>query len=168
MKQKIFIDFGVGHNFDKSIKIKALQNYYTIAIDKKYSHQYDNNKVFVDKYIIGDWRNEYDIPLIDEWICTSCFEHIIPDDIDSCIQGIIKKVKLQSQGRLFVDLTDHEGGFKHYNGWKHHWSYLNTIKHDEWYKIFSKYFIFDFEKHYLIKNNSLLPSGIQLRNVKIK
>ena len=168
MKQKIFIDFGIGNNFNKSIKAKSLQDYYTIAIDKRRYNEYNEYKTFVDQYIIGDWREEYDIPLADEWICTSCFEHISPNEVESSIQGIIKKVKPRSQGRFFVDLTDHEGGFKHYDGWKHPWSYLNTIKHDEWYKIFRKYFLFDFEKHYLIKNNELLPSGIQLLNVKVK
>src|SRR6056300_1619619 len=111
MKQKIFIDFGIGNNFNKSIKAKSLQDYYTIAIDKRRYNEYNEYKTFVDQYIIGDWREEYDIPLADEWICTSCFEHISPNEVESSIQGIIKKVKPRSQGKFFVDLTDHKGGF---------------------------------------------------------
>lgn len=172
MKQKVFIEFGVGNLFDTYTKIKALSNYFTITIDKKYSENYTKNEHFVDKYIVGDWRDQFDIPLADEWVCVSCFEHITPNDIDSCIKGILKKIKKNSVGHLHIDLTDHKGGFDHYEPIlyqqkKYNSSYLNTIKSKEWRKIFENYFVFDYNEMYF-KNNLQFAKCINFNNVKVK
>lgn len=164
MIKKVFMDFGVGKNFHK-VKHYALKNYYIIVIDKKsgtydeYDEVYNINKHFVDKRIIGDWNNDYDIPKIDVWSCTSCFEHIIPENVEASIHGIIKKIKKNSTGTLSIDLSDHLGGFNHYDdnlykSKKYNSSYLNRIKCLEWKNIFFKYFIFDYTENFFEDNIS--------------
>jgi len=172
MGQKVFIEFGVGNLFDTFTKIKALSNYYTITIDKKYSKLFPKNEHLVDKYIVGDWREDYDIPLADEWVCVACFEHIKPNEVDDCIQGIIKKIKKDSIGHLHIDLTDHQGGFDHYNPIlykekNYNSAYLNTISNTEWYKIFENYFNFEYVEKYF-ENTSEYVKCINFNNMKVK
>ena len=176
MKQKVFIEFGVGNDF-KDIKEKALYDYYTITIDKRpASKNYKKNSDFVDQYIIGDWNDDYDIPKADEWCCISCFEHILPEEIDKSINGIIKKIKHDSIGKIHVDLTDHLGGFNHYDDQlykekKYNSRYVNRIKYNEWKNIFCKYFTFKEYSHYFEDKitivDSIHPRGITLIDVKL-
>lgn len=172
MNQNVYIEFGVGTNYE-NVKQHALQNYYTIVIDKiykaKYIEPYEKNKHFVDKQIIGDWINDYDIPLADKWSCVSCFEHIHYDDVNKSIEGIIKKIKKNSTGFIHIDLTDHLGGFKHYNidNKKRHWPFINDIKSKEWKQYFSNYFDFDY-KEVFFENINTYPKQVKFHNVKLK
>ncbi len=173
MIHNVYIEFGVGFHFER-VKEYSLKNYnsYTIVIDKDVDYvrlkAYNENKHFVDKRIIGDWNNDYDIPKADKWSCVSCFEHIIEDMIDKSIEGIIKKIKKESIGYIWINLTDHNGGFKHYRPEGYRKNYIkNTIKADKWKLIFSKYFTFDYEKLYLV-NNKEYPRAVALYNVILK
>ena len=172
MINNVYIEFGVGNNF-RYVREHALKNYYTIVIDKKfglfnnYDKAFSENEHFVDKRIIGDWNNDYDIPKANKWSCVSCFEHIMEDMIDKSIEGIIKKIKKEGKGYIYVDLTDHHGGFKHYRPESYRKGYINTIKADQWKLIFSKYFTFDYEKRYL-ENIKEYPRAINLSNVRLK
>ena len=170
MIHNVYIEFGVGDNF-RYVKRYALKNYYTIVIDKDIDYvrlkSYKENKHFVDKRIIGDWNNDYDIPKADKWSCVSCFEHISENMIDKSIEGIIKKIKKESIGFIWVDLTDHNGGFKHYRPEGYRKDYINTIKADQWNLIFSKYFTFNYEKRYLANNNEY-PRAVEFNNVRLK
>lgn len=169
--QKIFIDFGTGDNFDNVCRF-SLKGYYTIIIDSlnynNYNEAYIKNKQYVDKKIIGDWRNNYDVELADQWACVSCFEHIKPNDIDSSIKGIINKIKKNSVGIIYIDLTDHVKenlGFLHYKK-DNFRSIKNTLKFNEWINIFSKYFTFDCKVSYL-KDNKNYERSLLLTNIKL-
>ena len=39
-------------------------------------------------------------------------------------------------GRINIDLSDHKGGFRHYDNFKSRewWFIQNTLKRDEWYE----------------------------------
>ena len=105
MKKKVYIDFGVG-TFYEHVKKNSIKGYYTIVIDKRISEPdnlaYEENKHFVDKRIIGDWINDYDIPKADIWSNISTFEHIPVNMIDKSIIGMIKKIKKDSEGYICI------------------------------------------------------------------
>jgi len=178
MKKKVYIDFGVG-TFYEHVKKNSIKGYYTIVIDKRISEPdnlaYEENKHFVDKRIIGDWINDYDIPKADIWSNISTFEHIPVNMIDKSIIGMIKKIKKDSEGYIWINLTDHFGGFEHYNpksygkeaGSPDKFKYINTIKSDKWKTIFAKYFDFTYEEKYL-DNIKEYPSTAIFNNVRLK
>tara|TARA_Y100001951_G_C11263007_1_gene253711 strand:- start:247 stop:657 length:411 start_codon:yes stop_codon:yes gene_type:complete len=125
---------------------------------------------------LKNWINDYDIPKADNWSCDSCFEHIPVDMIDKSIISIIKKIKKDSEGHIWINLTDHSGGFEHYKTRSPEFKYIakdgnstscNTIKSDEWKNIFAKHFDFTYEEKYL-DNIKEYPSTAIFNNVRLK
>ena len=173
---KVYLEFGVGNNFDLVLVDKSLRGYYTITIDKKKSPILNQYKHYIDEYIVGDWNDEHDIQLADEWSCISCFEHIEPEMVDESIQGIIRKVKKDSIGYVHIDLSDHHGGFKHYEDMSKfieetgYAGIKNVFSHKKWLTIFEKYFILnkdDVSIEYF-DGNDLHPKSIGMYNLKVK
>tara|TARA_X000000368_G_C22922548_1_gene663726 strand:- start:84 stop:449 length:366 start_codon:yes stop_codon:yes gene_type:complete len=110
------------------------------------------------------------------WSCVNCFEHITTDMIDNYINDIIKKIKKDSKGHIWINLTDHSGGFEHYKTGLPEFKYIakdgnktfcNTIKSDKWKTIFAKYFDFTYEEKYL-DNIKEYPSTAIFNNVRLK
>ena len=142
---KNFIDFGCGDNLRWLEKAKFL-GYYTIAINQeKYElMESDRWKLIVDETHLIKFSDEIDISKADDWNCVSVLEHLLEHEIDKELQGIRNKVKKSSIGYIYVDLTDHEEGFRHYYEEDYATDYpvfyLNRIRSDEWEHIIQKYF----------------------------
>lgn len=154
---KNFIDFGCGDNLKWLEKAKLLE-YYTIAINQRKYELMESDKwnFVVDETHLIKFSDEADIPKADDWNCVSVLEHLLEHEIDKELQGIRSKVKKSSVGHIAIDLTDHEGGFRHY--YKEDYAtdypvfYLNRIRSDEWEHIIQKYFKFD-KIRKIYKNN---------------
>ncbi|SVB67236.1 uncharacterized protein METZ01_LOCUS220090 [marine metagenome] len=155
--KKVFIDFGPGDML-KYLKKARFQGFYTIAINQEEYEEMNSEywKLIVDETHIGKFSDEFDIPKADLWHCTSVLEHMKEDEIHKELQGLKRKIKKTSSGKIHIDLTDHEGGFRHYEeedfGRTYPVFYLNRIKHDEWWGILNKYF-------YITENFDYLDKG---------
>ena len=152
-KQKLFIDFGSGPNVSSLIHYKEL-DYYTISVNKSEREIYVNQKerrdieyfkLVTDEmffFDFSDLNNKCNNHKADDWHCGAVLEHVEPEKIDGFLQNMLNHSKKDFKGNLNIDLTDHEGGFLHYEDFKNpRWSYIkNTLKRDEWYEKIRKYF----------------------------
>ena len=152
-KQKLFIDFGSGPNVSNLIHYKEL-DYYTISVNKSEREIYVNQKerrdieyfkLVTDEmffFDFSDLNNKCNNHKADDWHCGAVLEHVEPEKIDGFLQNMLNHSKKDFKGNLNIDLTDHEGGFLHYEDFKNpRWSYIkNTLKRDEWYEKIRKYF----------------------------
>ena len=155
-RNKVFIDFGSGDNFGR-LMYHRFNGFYTIAINQEEYEKMDSEdwKLIVDETHIGKFSDEFDIPKADVWQCTSVLEHMLEDEIDKELEGLKRKIKKTSSGFIHIDLTDHQGGFRHYVEEDYaknypQW-YLNRIKQDEWNRIIDKHFYVTINKDYLDK-----------------
>jgi len=67
-------------------------------------------------------------------------EHIKSDDIDLFLKGIKNHCKKNSHGVIYIDLTDHHGGFNHRVNPENYKFIKNSHEEKEWYDIIEKYF----------------------------
>lgn len=170
MNKKVFIDFGSGPIMDMAIKFK-LEGFYVTIVNKRVSELFRNigkmrdmeyYKMIADEicnFDLSDLNNKCKYKA-DVWHCGAVMEHVELEKIDNFLQNIRNNSKDKFYGTMNIDLSDHFGGFNHYQNLSEYSHVKNTLKHDEWYDIIDKHFtIKEYSKQYRI-NNSVYPSTL--------
>ena len=153
MDKPVFVDFGCGPNVKQLLKYRK-KGYYVIMVDRSEEDLYENTDIQDIEYykLIADEISFFDITDIskrttykaDVWNCAAVLEHIEPDQVDLFLTGIKNTCKKGSRGSMYIDLTDHFGGFDHR---------VNPEKYSHFIKIiYTESDWFDsIEKHFQIK-----------------
>lgn len=173
MNKKVFIDFGSGPKMEMAIKFK-LDGFYVTIVNKRVSELFRNigkmrdmeyYKMIADEicnFDLSDLNNKCKYKA-DAWHCGAVLEHVELENIDNFLQNIRNNSKDKFYGTLNIDLTDHVGGFKHYENPSKYFDegIRNTLKHDEWYNIINKHFtIKKYNKQYRVNNRYAHPSTL--------
>ena len=151
MNKPVFVDFGCGPNLQVAIEYKK-KGYYIIIIERSekdlYNHSDMDHPDMEWFKIIADEIFFFDITDLsktithkaDAWLCSAVLEHIKLDDIDLFLKGIKNHCKKNSHGVIYIDLTDHHGGFNHRVNPENYNFIKNSHEEKEWYEIIEKYF----------------------------
>tara|TARA_B100000683_G_scaffold226039_1_gene224837 strand:- start:458 stop:1015 length:558 start_codon:yes stop_codon:yes gene_type:complete len=132
----------------KDIREKWKDKNWTIwACDPRHYSDYDavesSNWIdhFINEDVCDDWK---DVPLFDEWNCTSVLEHVKKDRTTDFIQGLRNKVTESSKGYIHIDFSNHnlkhDGSTYYDKRDKKYKVYLNRIGRNEWMDIIGSCF----------------------------
>lgn len=143
----VFIDFGPGKK-DNAARQAKQQGFFTIGLDYSEREEHSSDNWAFDRMIYGPWEVAKLTQKAAAWRCSSCLEHTKQDDVEEAVAGIARLINPKSNGKIHIDLTDHRGGFTHYQP-GHIWTdpnrrsgtYLNTVRIDDWYTLVDKYLI---------------------------
>ena len=151
MNKPVFVDFGCGPNLQVAIEYKK-KGYYIIIVERSekdlYNHSDMDHPDMEWFKIIADEIFFFDITDLsktithkaDAWLCSAVLEHIKSDNIDLFLKGMKNHCKKNSQGLIYIDLTDHHGGFNHRVNPENYKFIKNSHEEKEWYEIIEKYF----------------------------
>jgi len=149
------------------------------SCDPKYYSDEDLQKIkesnwidcFIQKNICEKWNN---VPLFDEWDCTSVLAHVNYDDHEIFFESLIKKIKHDSVGHIHIDLSDHQtetmellkdpnyaSKYYDYHDGKYD-VYLNRVTEEKWIEIIDRYFTYHREPVVCKKHR------VKLVNVRLK
>ncbi len=175
MSKKLFIDFGSGPKVDKLIKFRN-EGYYTISVNKSDAELYKNKgkgrdieyyKLATDEmffFDFSDLNNKCNNHKADDWHCGAVLEHVETEKIDGFLQNMLNHSKDNFNGNINIDLSDHKGGFRHYDNFKdREWRFIkNILKRDEWYKKIKKFFrITAYSEKFRFEDDQNRPSSIK-------
>ena len=150
MNKPIFIDFGCGPKTKHLIRYRK-KGYYVISVDRSEQDLYENSDIKDISYyeLVSDEISFFDITDLskktnypaDVWNCGAVMEHIEPNQIDPFLYGIKNNCKKGSRGVIYIDLTDHFGGFDHrVNPEKYNHFIKNAYEEIEWFDIIGRHF----------------------------
>ena len=177
MSKKVFIDFGSGPKVDKLIQYRN-EGYYTISVNKSDIELYLNKgkgrdieyyKLVTDEMFFFDFsnlNNKCNNHKADDWHCGAVLEHVEIEKIDGFLQNMLNHSKDTFNGNINIDLSDHKGGFRHYDNFKdHEWRYIrNILKRDEWYEKIKKFFrITAYSEKFRFEDDQNRPSSIAFK-----
>ena len=175
VEKQVFIDFGSGPKMDKCIRYH-LKNFYVIAVNNFKKDLFENaeESITLDYYeTICDELNFFDLSDLsyscdykaDVWNCSAVLEHVEENKIENFLTNIKNNIKDNSEGYISIDLTDHNGGFDHYNDLTKYDFIKNTLKEKDWNYIIKEHF--DIRKYY-VQRTSTLPSTLFYYGIKKK
>ena len=167
--KKVFIDFGSGPSVKWLIYYKKL-GYYTVSVNKLFrdlkSKDIEYLKLITDEmffFDFSDLSNKCGNHKADNWICGAVLEHVEPEKIDGFLQNMINHSKDNFIGEISIDLSDHKGGFRHYENFENdEWLFIkNILKKDEWYEKIHKYFdISSYREGFKFKDKQNRPTTL--------
>lgn len=146
MDKKVFIDFGSGSKLKNCMRF-YLKDYYVIAVNQyekdliEYAETFPSIE-YCDELLFFDLSDLSNVCTYkaDAWNCSAVLEHVEEHKIENFLTNINNNTKDISEGRIQIDLTDHEGGFKHYE-YPSQYSFIkNTLKENDWNDLIKKHF----------------------------